>query len=87
MSEKLFEVLNRTGIRRAIFLGSEMLYFESRDDKAVLVSVDRKYAGFAKLFARKLLTEKRISLSSMEEVFEFAEKVEKATLEELAKLR
>ncbi|MEM0202876.1 MAG: hypothetical protein QXO16_00735 [Archaeoglobaceae archaeon] len=87
MNEKLFDGLIKAGIKRAIFLGDEVLYFESQENKAVLVSVEKRSAGFAKLFARKLLEEKKIDLRSMDEVFEFAEKVEKATLDELAKLR
>lgn len=87
MNKKLFEEINKAGIKRAIFLGEEVLYFESQENKAVLVSVEKKNSGFAKLLAKKLLEEKKINLKSMDEVFEFAEKVEKATLDELAKLR
>ncbi|MEM0022480.1 MAG: hypothetical protein QXK44_02875 [Archaeoglobaceae archaeon] len=87
INEKLFDELTKAGVKRAIFLGEEVLYFESRKNKTILVSVEKRIAGFAKLFARKLLEEKKIDLKSVEEVFEFAEKVEKATLDELAKLR
>lgn len=87
INEKVFDGLIKTGIKRAIFLGEEVLYFESQEDRAVLVNVEKKSAGFAKLFARKLLGEKKINLKSMDEAFEFAKKVEKATLDELAKLR
>lgn len=87
VDEKFFEELTKSGIKRAIFLGREAMYFESQENKAVLVSVDKKNAGFAKLLAKKLLGEKKLDLKSMDEAFEFAEKVEKATLDELARLR
>lgn len=87
ISEKLFEELTKSGIKRAIFLGQEILYFELHEDKAILTSVERKYAGFAKIFAKKMLERKKVNLASIEEAFEFAKKVERASLEELAKLR
>lgn len=87
MNERLFEEINKAGVKRAIFLGEEVFYFESQENKAVLLSIEKKNSGFAKLLAKKLLEEKKIDLKSMDEAFEFAEKVEKATLDELAKLR
>lgn len=88
IDERLFEKLANSGIRRAVFFGNEVLYFESQQDRAVLVSVEKKNAGFAKLLARKLLgEEKKIDLKALDEVFDFAEKVKKASLDELSRLR
>lgn len=89
VNEKLFENLRRAEIRRAVFLtSSDAVYFEVLHEKAVMVGVERNSAGFAKVFARRLLgSQKKIDLKSMESVFEFAKKVENADLDELAKLR
>lgn len=88
--KELFIKLKESGIKRAIFFGKETaIYFETVGDKAVMVGVDRVSAGFAKIYARKILKEdkKKIDLKSLEDAFEFAERVEKADLDELAKLR
>lgn len=88
--KELFLKLRDSGAKRAILFGKETaIYFETLGDRAVMVGVDRVSAGFAKIYARKILKEdkKKIDLKSLEEVFEFAERVEKADLDELAKLR
>jgi len=87
INERLFEELNRAQIRKAIFIGKDAIYYESSDEKSIMVSVDRNRAGFAKIIAKKLFGKKLVDLSSIEEAFEFAERVKDASLEDLAKLR
>jgi len=87
---ELFKRLRDAGIKKAILLGSDSaVYFEAFERKFVMVGVNRKLAGTARVIARKLLfgSRKKLDLSSIEEVFEFAKKVENANLDELAKLR
>lgn len=87
---KLFTKLREGGIKKAILVGKEnAIYFEAFEKKSVMVGVDRNSAGASRLIARKLLfeTKKKVDLSSIEEAFEFAKKVENADLDELAKLR
>ena len=88
--KNLFNRLRESGIKKAILFGKDTaIYFETLGDRCVMVGVDRFSAGFAKIYARKILKEekKKIDLKSLEDAFEFAERVEKANLDELAKLR
>ncbi len=90
MDNDLFLKLKESGIRKAILLGKETaIYFESVEGKYVMVGVERGSAGFARVFAKKILGEekKKVDLKSIEDAFEFAKKVENASLDELAKLR
>ncbi|MCS7144404.1 MAG: hypothetical protein NZ879_05215 [Archaeoglobaceae archaeon] len=86
----LFFKLKESGIKKAILLGKETaIYFENFEDKFVMVGVERRSAGFARVYAKKIIGEdkRKIDLRSLEDVFEFAKKVESADLDELAKLR
>jgi len=87
---ELFKKIKQIGVKKAILLGKEnAIYFEFSGEKYVMVGVDRTHAGFARIYAKKILREdsKKIDLKSLEEIFEFAKKVESADLDELAKLR
>ncbi|MEM2727364.1 MAG: hypothetical protein QXV61_03800 [Archaeoglobaceae archaeon] len=87
---ELFLKLKDSGIRKAILLGKETaIYFEAVEGNFVMVGVERKSAGFARVYAKKILggDKKKIDLKSIEDVFEFAKRVESADLDELAKLR
>lgn len=87
---ELFKKLRDSGVKKAILVGKETaIYFEAFEKKFVMVGVDRNSAGIARVIARRLVFggKKKIDLSSLEEVFEFAKKVESADLDELAKLR
>ncbi|MCS7130308.1 MAG: hypothetical protein NZ872_02695 [Archaeoglobaceae archaeon] len=87
---ELFKRLKEAEVKKAILLGKEnAIYFETFEKKFVMVGIERNLAGSARLIARKLVFEsgKKIDLSSIEEAFEFAKKVESADLDELAKLR
>ncbi|MDK2794970.1 MAG: hypothetical protein PWQ22_98 [Archaeoglobaceae archaeon] len=87
---ELFKKLRDSGIKKAILVGEETaIYFEAFEKKFVMVGVERKSAGVARIIARNLVSRsrKKIDFSSLEEVFEFAKRVENADLDELAKLR
>ncbi|MEG9193923.1 MAG: hypothetical protein HA489_05410 [Archaeoglobales archaeon] len=87
---ELFTKLKESGIRKAVLLGKDTaIYFEALGGKYIMVGVERSSAGFAKIYAKRILGEdkKKIDLRSIEEAFEFAKKVENASLDELAKLR
>jgi len=82
--KKLFSKLLEANIKNAvIFMNENALYFES-NDFAGLVEVERSNIGAAKILLRRLGRDK-LSLSSLEEVFEFAEKLDKMDLDEVAK--
>lgn len=86
----LFIKLRDSGIKKAILLGKDTsIYFESVEGSFVMVGVESRSAGFARIYAKKILGEdkKKIDLKSIEDIFEFAKKVESANLDELAKLR
>jgi hypothetical protein len=76
-----------SALKGEAFCCKDAIYYESSDEKSVMVSVDRNRAGFAKIIAKKLFGKKLVDLSSIEEAFEFAERVKDASLEDLAKLR
>ena len=82
----MFSVLLENKIKNAVLLlNDEALYFESNDISG-LVEVDKKHIGTAKILLRKVEKETRkVDLSSIEEAFELAEKLEKANLDEIAK--
>lgn len=86
---KLFEGFRDGGVKKAILLGRETaIYYEAFERRFVMVGVDRNFAGIARVIARRLVFgKKKIDLSSLEEAFEFAKRVENADLDELARLR
>jgi len=87
---ELFTKLKESGVRKAVIFGKETaIYFEALGEKFIMVGVERSSAGFAKIYAKKILgkDKKKIDLRSIEDAFEFAKKVENASLDELAKLR
>jgi hypothetical protein len=64
-----------------LILNDNALYFENNDVKA-LVEVERKNVGAAKILLRKIAKRaKKVDLSSIEEVFEFAEELERMNLD------
>uniref|UniRef100_A0A7J2TIE5 Uncharacterized protein n=1 Tax=Archaeoglobus fulgidus TaxID=2234 RepID=A0A7J2TIE5_ARCFL len=87
LNRRLFEELNNAEVKKAVFLGKEAIYYESLGEKSVMVSVNRKNAGLAKIIAMKLIEKKLVDLSSVDDIFEFAERVKSASLDDLAKLR
>ena len=84
--KELFSILMENRIKNAvIFFNSDALYFEN-DTITGLVEVDRKHVGAAKFLLRKLTRgTRKVDLSSVEEAFELAEKLEKADLDEIVK--
>lgn len=81
----LFEELDKSNVKRAVlFFKNQATYFE-KDRISVLVGAKKSNIGAAEVFARKLIRGKIVDLSSIEEMFEFAEKVDKMSLDELAK--
>ena len=83
---ELFSILIENEFKNAVLiLNGEALYFESNSVSG-LVEVDRKHIGAAKILLRRVAKEaKKVDLSSIEEAFEFAEQLEKADLDGIAK--
>lgn len=78
--------LDDIGLKRAvIILQNDSLYFE-KNGVSVMVCVNRENIGAAKIFSKKIIGKSRkVDFGSLEEVFEFAEELEKADLDTVAK--
>ncbi|WP_290598196.1 MULTISPECIES: hypothetical protein [unclassified Archaeoglobus] len=74
------------GLKRAvILLQKDALYFE-KSGVSVIVCVSRENIGAAKIFSKKIMSKsKKVDLSSLEEIFEFAEELERMNLNGIAK--
>ncbi|WP_202318356.1 hypothetical protein [Archaeoglobus neptunius] len=83
---EILSELDKLGIRNAvILLNSNALYFE-KNNVAAIVEVSRGNLGAAKIFIKKIAREsKKINLSTIEDAFKFAEELEKADLNGIAK--
>ncbi len=80
----LFEKLEKVANEALILTDSLAIYFEG-GELPVLVVTSRDKAGTAKLKAKRLRS-RNPRFSSLEEAFEFAERVEKMSLDEVARL-
>ncbi len=84
----LFNKLSDKVDRAVIVTDTEAMYFERNgiNRVAVMVCTEKNSVGAAKLFAKKILSSaKKVDFSSLEDAFEFAEKLDKMDLDEVAK--
>lgn len=85
LKDLLFK-LTEVDVRMAvIFLQDDAIYFK-KNNVSTLICTNRENIGAAKIFAKKLIREsKKIDLSSIDDVFRFAEELEKMDLDGIAK--
>ena len=81
----LFEALEKTELRRAVFFSDSIAIYFEKNRTSILVGAKKSNVGAAELFAKKILRSVKVDLSSIEEAFEFAEKIDRMSLDELAK--